>query len=277
MCVDPEEHPVLLTEVPFNPKTNREKMAEIMFETFKIPAMYVADPGVLSLYASGSTTGIVLNSGHGVSYTTLIYDGYGLPNTMLHLDLAGYDLTNHLKKMLTNLGYSFTTNAQHEILRAIKEKLCYVALDFEQEMSTALSGSSLDESYELRNGQKVTIGKERFQCPEALFQPSLLGMDSAGIHEITYNSIMKCPAYLHKDLYANIFLSGGSTLFPGMAERMQKEIAALAPPTKIKVLAPPFSSWAGGSILASLSAFQERWILKQEYEETGPSIIHCCI
>ena len=280
LCVMPEDHPVMLTEAPLNPKRNREIMMEIMFEKFDHPAFYVSIQAVLSLYTSGRTSGIVLDCGDGVSHTVPVYEGYSLPHAIQRIDLAGRGLTDYLSKILTERGYSFVTSAEKEVVRDIKERLCYVARDFDEHMRISASNRSLEieTTYELPDGQFITVGNERFRCPEAIFQPSFLGLDSPGLHESLYTSILQCDVDIRKDMYASIVLSGGSMMFPGIAERMLGELAHVAPSrTKVKVIAPPerkYSVWIGGSILASLTSFNSMWITKEEYMETGAKIVH---
>ncbi|XP_064418448.1 actin-like isoform X6 [Latimeria chalumnae] len=212
--IRPSEKPVLITETPLNPLNNREKMTQLLFETFNVPAMYAAIQAMLALYASGLTTGCVVESGDGVTHTVPIFEGYSLPHAVLRLDLAGRDLTEYLMRILTECGISFQST----------------------------------------------------------------GMEAPGIHKLCFNSIMKCDIDLRSSFFVNVILSGGSTLFPGIENRLSKELTKMVPAgSPVTVSAPPdrqMSVWIGGSILSSLLAFQDMWITKSEYKEVGPNIVH---
>ena len=272
------DHPVFLTEAPLNPKSMRETMTQIMFEKFDVPAMYVAIQALLSLYASGRTTGIVLDSGDGISHTVPIYEGYSIHHGILRLDLAGRDLTDYLSLLLLERGYSLNTTSEKEIVRDIKEKLCYISPNFTNEFAYSDENSDLEQTYELPDGRIMTIGSERFRCPEALFQPDLVGMESTGIHDLVYNSVQTCNVNIRKEIFSDVVLSGGNTMFPGMANRLHDELSAMAPSNmSLKVVANPerkYSVWIGGSILSSLGTFQQMWVTKKEYQEYGSAVIH---
>jgi actin len=278
--IDPGDHPVLLTEPPLNPRPNREKMCEIMFETFNVPALYIAMQAVLSLYASGRTTGLVCDSGTGVTHVVPIYEGFALTHAISRLDLAGRDITEYLMRLLRQRGYALTTSAEKEIVRDIKEKLCYVALDPEKELKLAEKVSGMEKSYMLPDGETLTVGVERFLAPEVFFNPGAVGKETSPMDEVIVEAVSKCDIDLRRDLYSNIVLSGGSTMFPGLKERLTKEIAEMIPENvEVKIIAPPermYSVWIGGSILASLKTFQKMWVTRKEYKDIGPTVVHRC-
>ncbi|KAJ5073819.1 actin [Anaeramoeba ignava] len=275
----PEEHSLLMTEPLLNPKVNREKTTQIIFETFNIPNFYLSNSPSLALLTSGRTTGIVIEMGYQFCNSVSIYEGNALNDSVLKMNIGGKDLTDYLMKILNERGYSFTTTyVEREIIRDVKEKLCYVSLNFDKEMELLNNSNSIEKNYELPYGNIITIGNERYRCTEPLFKPSLIGFSQIGIHEIIYNSIMKCDEELRKEMFGNIVLSGGTSMFQGIKERIEKEIKQLSPKNmKIKVIAPPerkYSVWIGGSILSSLSFFNRITISKEEYKEFGNSIIH---
>ncbi|MCS0003176.1 actin family protein [Vibrio alginolyticus] len=264
--IDPQEHLFLFTESPLNPNDNHEKLIKMQSEKFSTPRTHIDKSPSLSLFATGRTTGIVIDIGHSSAHIVPIFKGKPLLHAVSSLDLAGDDITTYLMDLLSERGYSFTTEEERVTVSDIKEKLCYIAEDFEDEMSKArIFSTQIQKDYELPYGNVITVGDERFRAPEILFYPSNYGLQKKGIHELCYDSIMKCDVDIHKDLYSNIVLSGGSTLFDGFCDRLYKELKLLAPPSmKCKVVAMPerkYSAWIGGSILASLSSFAKGSIL----------------
>eukprot|EP01105_Mastigella_eilhardi_P024231 TRINITY_DN6288_c2_g1_i3.p1 TRINITY_DN6288_c2_g1~~TRINITY_DN6288_c2_g1_i3.p1 ORF type:complete len:287 (+),score=70.19 TRINITY_DN6288_c2_g1_i3:343-1203(+) len=267
--VQSEEHPVLLTEPPLNPRKMREKAAELFFETFNVPAFFVALQSILSMYASGRTTGIVLDSGDGVTHAVPIVEGFAIPHAVLRSDLAGRDVTDHLMWLLRKSGYSFYTSAEKEIVRTMKENVCLVT-DKEKKL--------VPQPYKLPDGSTIELGPERYQAPELLFTPHVVGEEQLGVPDLVAHSIGRCDIDLRNTLYSNVLLTGGSTLFPGFGQRLLNEVKVRAPKdTFIKIIAPPeriYSTWAGGSLLASLSNFKKMWVSRAEYDADGPSAIH---
>ena len=264
-----EDHAVLLTEAPLNPTSQRAKAAELFFEGMNAPALYFSMQAILSLYASGRTSGVVLDSGDGVSHSVPVYEGFALPHAISRVDFAGKDVTTYLKLLLRKSGYNFNTSAELETVRHMKEECCVVAANIE--------GKKSDETYnyQLPDGQTVTIGSEAYRAPEVLFQPRIVGNECLSVHDCLAQSIMKADLDVRRLLFGQIVLAGGSTLFPGFGNRILKELKShpLTPAqTKIRVAAPPeriHSTWIGGSILASLTTFQSMYTSRAEYLENG--------
>lgn len=277
--VEPDEHPVMLTEAPMNPLENRQRAVEIMFECFRVPFSYVAMQAVLALYAAGRTTGVVFDSGDGVSHSVPVYDGYTLPHAVQRFPLAGADVTAHLRKLLQEQGVCMRTSAELEIVREMKERCCCVAVDYDSELREA---SCEEMCYTLPDGHTVILGSERIRAPEILFKPELIGRDHYGLHESIFKSILSSDIDLRRCFLENIILSGGNTLLPGLPERLQAELSRLVPNIDVsdqacvRVSSPSdrdYSVWCGGAVLANLPSFSAAWISQSEYEEYGPQIV----
>lgn len=265
---------VVMAEVPMNPKKNRERTAQIMFENFNVSGFYLASTAVLSLYAIRKTSGIVVSSGEGVTHCVPIYDGTTLPHGQHRFNVCGYDLTEYVGKILDEKGCSFSnTEERYRCARSIKESICYVADDFAEEMAAPVR----QEKFKLPDGSVLKLSKERFKCCEALFQPYLADKESIGLHRVIHQSLSRCDAELHRELYGNITLSGGSTLFPYFEKRLHKEVTQFAPTgTRVNVIATPErmqAAWIGGSVLSKMTTFGSMVILREDYEEYGPSIV----
>jgi actin-related protein len=289
--VDAKECALMATEAPLNPKANREEMISISFETFDVKAFYVGIQAVLAMFSAGRTTGIVVDSGDGVTHTVPIYQTYSVPHAVKKIMLAGRDISKHLETLLTERGFVTESTAQAQIVREIKEQLCYVTMDYKSDMESAqgtmkpkddarIKGwkEKFEKTYTLPDGNLLQVGSERFRAPELIFQPKLAGKDVRGVHQLTLQSIEECDLDVRKELWENVILSGGSTMFENYPERLKAELEMLAPKAiKINVVAQPERKYAvflGAAQLAALSSFQNSWITKAEFAEEGPGIVH---
>lgn len=274
----PKEHPLFLSEPPMGHKSMREKMTEMMFETFEVPKLSFAPEPLLVIHGSGISSGVVVDIGDGMTTITPFYEGQLLSHAASRLELAGRDLTHYMNRLLSERGYRYQNSNDFFTVQKIKERLCYVASNFDDEMQRSTMSNDIEMSYTQIDGQIVTIGNERFRCPESLFQPCMVGLESPGIHQLIYNSVLACPIDTRKDMFKSIILVGGSTFFRGLAERLQAEISNLAPSSvEVKVISLDYRrylTWTGGSILAELESHQPSWLSRQAYLEHGPSIIH---
>jgi len=274
-----EAHGVLLTEAPRNPKANREQMVQVMFETFQVRNCYVAIQAVMSLYAAGRTTGLVVDSGDGVTHTVPVFEGFPISHAINKMEIAGRVLTNHLQKLLLDTGVSMTSSAELEIVKDIKEKHAFIAQDYAKEHAEAQTSSKDDVQYTMPDKSIIKIPTTvRMTGPELIFNPDLNGYSCQAIHNLTWSSVMSCDVDTRKDLCKNIILSGGTTMYEGLADRLKSELVALAPSgAEIRVIAAAdrkYAVWKGASTLASLSTFGSSWITAEEYEEHGATIVH---
>lgn len=280
-----QECKILLTEPAMNPLLNRQTMVETMFEKYHFKGVRVAVQAVLTLYAQGLLTGVVVDIGDGVTHVVPVYEGFALPHLDRRLDIAGHHVTNYLIDLLLLRGYAFNRSADWEVVKQIKEKHCYVAYDVEKEETLANDTTQLVESFTLPDGRVIKIGSERFRAPEILFKPHLIGMDEPGLADLLFNSISKADMELRSELLQHIVLSGGSTMYPGLPSRLEKEIntlylnkvlkgdASKLAKLRCRIEDPPRRKhmvFLGGAVLASIMKDKpEFWISRKEYEEKG--------
>jgi len=280
---------VLLTEAPMNPQKNREQMVSTMFEKYNFGGVYVAVQAVLVLYAQGLLTGVVVDSGDGVTHIIPVYEGFSLPHLVRRLDVAGSDVTRYLIKLLLLRGYPFNRTADFETIRQMKEAHCYVGYDLKIEEQLANETTVLVEEYKLPDGRVIRLGRERYMAPEILFQPHLIDVEANGMAEQLFDCINKADVDTRPEFYQHIVLSGGSTMFPGLPSRLEKDIRQLyqervchnnaeqARKLKCHIEDPPRRKhmvFLGGSVLAKIMKDRDEfWISKRDYDERGAACI----
>jgi len=289
MKIDPKDHKILLTEPPMNPRENQAKMLQCMFEQYNFEGVKVNIQAMLVLYAQGLMTGVVLDAGDGVSHVVPVWEGIVPPTLIKRLNVAGRHITRYLIKLLQVRGYAFNRSADFETVRQIKEKLCYVGYDLAIEKQLALETTTLVQTYTLPDGRVIKVGSERYEAPEVLFQPHLLDMDTQGIHKMLFGMIQEADIDLRDAFYKHIVLSGGSTMYPGLPSRLEKEMkqlyltqvlkgnqAGLAK-FKLRIEDPPRRKhmvYLGGSVLADIMKDKpEFWYSRKEWQEKGEKII----
>lgn len=285
MGIDPADKRCLLTEAPMNPKENRRKMVEVMMEKYRFGAVQVGIQAMLTLYAQGLLTGLVLDSGDGVTHVVAVYDGFVPQHLTRRLDVAGRHITRYLIKLLLLRGYAFNRTADFQTVAEIKEKLSYVALEPAKERALARETTVLMEKYTLPDGRVIQIGRERFEAPEALFTPALVDVESPGMSDLVFDVIQRAEPDIRPDLYKAIVLSGGTTMYPGLPSRLEHDIRqryltdilkgdkSRLGKLKLHIEDPPQRKhmvFLGASVLGDIMAARDEfWITKAMYEEEG--------
>ena len=283
------EHPILITEPLLNPYINREKIASALFENLSAPAIFFASQPILSLFSTSNTSGVILESGEGVTQSCVVYEGYSIPNSYIRNNYGGRDVTEYFQTLLKKQGYSFSTTSEFEIVRKMKEEICFTAIGNSNSVLSNMSGhfdlggnknkSESSNTYNLPDGNAIKIGEEKCIAPEILFNPSIIGSEYLSFQEMIVTSINKVDIDLRKNLYTNVLISGGNTLFKGIQEKFHTEIKYLSPKNmKVKIHSPGnrlLSCWTGGNVISTLEIFKKMWVTRDDWSEKGnKSIIH---
>eukprot|EP00924_Labyrinthula_sp_SR-Ha-C_P010363 maker-scaffold_23-snap-gene-4.57-mRNA-1 protein AED:0.02 eAED:0.02 QI:204/1/1/1/1/1/3/111/399 len=290
MRINPEEYKIMLTEAPGNPTNNRVKTLETMFEKYQFKAVHVGIQAMLVLYAQGLLTGVVVDSGDGVTHAVGVYEGF-VPETLIsRLNVAGRHITQYLIKLMLLRGYSFNSSADFDEVRRLKEKLCYVAYDLKEETRLADDTTAVMANYTLPDKTVIKIGRERFLAPEALFDPSRVNVSTDGLSMMLFNMFKKADIDVRSKLFQHVVLSGGTSMYPGLPSRLEKDLKHLyitkflrldetragrggneLKKFKLRIEAPPRRKnmvFLGASVLAEIMAEREEfWISKSSWDE----------
>ncbi|RVW45218.1 Actin-related protein 2 [Vitis vinifera] len=332
--IDPTECKILLTDPPLNPSKNRERMVETMFEKYNFAGVFIQIQAVLTLYAQGLLTGLVIDSGDGVTHVVPVVDGYSFPHLTKRMNVAGRHITSYLVDLLSRRGYAMNRTADFETVREIKEKLCYISYDYKREYQLGLETTILVKNYTLPDGRVIKVGTERFQAPEALFTPlatlvhvniivttvsdksihnligaisplnsgywssltdfypELIDVEGDGMADMVFRCIQEMDIDNRMMLYQHIVLSGGSTMYPGLPSRLEKEILDRylevvlkgnkdgLKKLRLRIEDPPRRKhmvYLGGAVLAGIMKdAPEFWISRQDYLEEGTACLSKC-
>lgn len=270
-ALDGKKNKVLLTEPWNNAQCNKGKAAEIFFEKFKVPAFYVQIQDILSLYASGRMTGVVLTVGEGVSSAVPIYEGFVLHSAAQRSDIGGRDVTDYLQMLLRKGGYHFHTSMESEVVKKIKEKRCYLSQNIENDEEEYPEFDGV--KFTLPDNKVINVGPEKFRAPELLMTPSLIGKECMGLCDMLEMAISMADLDMRKTFWSSITLAGGSTKLSNFGDRLLADFTDMTPDQiKVKIYAPKnrhISAWVGGAILAGLGSFKDCWVTAKEYKESG--------
>lgn len=286
---DVSDKKVLVTEAPMNPFINKEKMLEILFEQIGVDSVNIEPQAKCSLFCEGKDTGIVLDSGDGVTHVIPIYNGIILKLNIDRMNIAGRHITEYLTRLFQKKGYAFNSTVDFELVREMKEKFCFISNDIQGDRKLARETTYYNSFYKLPDGSRIHISDEKFEATECLFEPYLIGEEIDGVHEMTFKCINNCPIDTRTALYANILTSGATTLFPGFVSRVENEIKILykdyalknlkenekEAKIKINVMDNPrrkHSVFLGGCVIAKYYNTKESfdyWVNRQEWLECG--------
>ncbi|XP_027964017.1 actin-like protein 8 [Eumetopias jubatus] len=270
-----EDFPVMVTESPLKEPADRRKTLEIMFELQDVPSILLADQLEMSLYASGLLTGVVVDSGYGLTRVQPFYLGRPLRPSGKTLEFAGQDLSAYLFKSLFKEDRNHHNLFQLETVATTQMSKCYVpqnlaeALDFRQSLP---SGSDENNTYQLPDGTPVELTPMQRLAPEMFFSPQVFDLQGPSISQAVVDAVLACEAALHPLLISHVMACGGNTLYPGFTKRLYKElITDHFSSTKAAMWVGSnrnFSVWLGASVVAHLSSYKSEWMTKEEYEES---------